>query len=135
MKVITKDNSDKVLQEIARRKKAALHGMGIEAEGFAKSDPNMPVDTGRARNSITSALSGEKPNITEYTDDAGTNSWRYEGKAEGKVGEAVFIGSNVEYFPTIELGGQNRQAHHVLQRAATQHTDRYKEIWKDAFKS
>lgn len=126
--ITTKDNLNEVLAELKNRKRAVLNAIGIEAEGFAKSDANMPVDTGRARNSITYALSGEEAHIRSYTDDGGTNSWRYEGKADGKVGEAVYLGSNVEYFPTIELGGQNRVAHHVLQRAVETHTERYKEV-------
>lgn len=128
MKITTKDNLNEVLSALKDKKRLMLEAIGIEAEGFAKDDPNMPVDTGRARNSITSALSGEEAHIKSYTDDSGTFHGEYDGKADGKVGEAVYLGSNVEYFLVIELGSQNRAARHVLQRAVENHTDRYKEV-------
>lgn len=64
------------------------------------------VDTGRLRNSISHTV-----------DD-----------------EAAYIGTNVEYSPYVELGARGRKGVHMLQRAASEHTDEYKRIMEDAMR-
>lgn len=64
------------------------------------------VDTGRLRNSISHTVDGE----------------------------AAYIGTNVEYAPYVELGARGRKGVHMLQKAATEHTDEYKRIMEDAMK-
>ena len=97
-----RDNTDEVLAALERAKRRGLEAIGLTAEGYAKRET--PVDTGRLRNSISHA-----------TDD-----------------EAAYIGTNVEYAPYVELGARGRQGKHMLQRAATEHTDEYKQIMEDA---
>lgn len=118
------DNSGEILKALEEKKKAALTGIGIQAEGFAKR--STPVDTGRLRNSITHAVRGDD----------------------------VYIGTNVEYGIWLELGtgiyasdGKGRQSpwsyqdrngkwhrtkgmkpHHMLKKAASEHTEEYKRI-------
>lgn len=92
------DNSKEVLEELLRKKELALEAIGMTAEGYAKTDT--PVDTGRLRNSISHAVSGD----------------------------SAYIGSNVEYAPYIEMGARGRKAHHMLGKAATEHSSEYKEI-------
>ena len=99
-----RDNTDEVLAALERAKRRGLEAIGLTAEGYAKRET--PVDTGRLRNSISHA-----------TDD-----------------EAAYIGTNVEYAPYVELGARGRQGVHMLQRAATEHTDEYKQIMEDAMK-
>ena len=99
-----KDNTDDVLAALERAKKRGLEAIGLTAEGHAKKET--PVDTGRLRNSISHA-----------TDD-----------------EAAYIGTNVEYAPYVELGARGRKGVHMLQRAASEHTDEYKRIMEDAMK-
>ena len=100
-----RDNTDEVLAALERAKRRGLEAIGLTAEGYAKRET--PVDTGRLRNSISHA-----------TDD-----------------EAAYIGTNVEYAPYVELGARGRQGVHMLQRAATEHTDEYKQIMEDALKN
>ena len=100
-----KDNTDEVLAALKRAKKRGLEAIGLTAEGYAKKDT--PVDTGRLRNSISHA-----------TDD-----------------EAAYIGTNVEYGPYVELGARGRKGVHMLQRAATEHTDEYKCLMEDSMKN
>ena len=100
-----KDNTDEVLAALKRAKRRGLEAIGLTAEGHAKKET--PVDTGRLRNSISHA-----------TDD-----------------EAAYIGTNVEYAPYVELGARGRQGKHMLQRAATEHADEYKQIMEDALKN
>ena len=97
-----RDNTDEVLAALERAERRGLEAIGLTAEGYAKRET--PVDTGRLRNSISHA-----------TDD-----------------EAAYIGTNVEYAPYVELGARGRQGKHMLQRAATEHTDEYKQIMEDA---
>ena len=99
-----RDNTDEVLAALERAKRRGLEAIGLTAEGYAKRET--PVDTGRLRNSISHA-----------TDD-----------------EAAYIGTNVEYAPYVELGARGRQGKHMLQRAATEHADEYKQIMEDAMK-
>ena len=100
-----KDNTDEVLSALERAKKRGLEAIGLVAEGHAKKIT--PVDTGRLRNSISHA-----------TDD-----------------EAAYIGTNVEYGPYVELGSPTIKAHHMLQKAATEHTAEYKRLMEDSMKN
>ena len=100
-----KDNTDEVLAALEKAKKRGLEAIGLVAEGHAKK--LTPVDTGRLRNSISHA-----------TDD-----------------EAAYIGTNVEYGPYVELGSPTIKAHHMLQKAATEHTDEYKRLMEDSMKN
>ena len=100
-----KDNTDEVLAALERAKKRGIEAIGLTAEGYAKKDT--PVDTGRLRNSISHA-----------TDD-----------------EAAYIGTSTSYAPFVELGARGRQGVHMLQRAATEHTDEYKRLMEDALKN
>lgn len=130
----TKDNTGEVLDALEEAIERGLEAIGMRAERHAKRDPDMPVVTGYARNSITYALSGKSPNKTAYKADKGGRTGEYSGTMDGKKGEFVAIGSNVEYFPYIEEGGGNRKAHHVLRRAATEHTEEYKKLMEDSMK-
>ena len=67
MKVDYKDNSQQILSAMEKGKRNALTAIGATAETYAKKAT--PVDTGRLRNSISHTVDGE----------------------------AVYIGSNVEY--------------------------------------
>ena len=105
MKVDYKDNSKEVLAALEKGKHNALTAIGSSAETYAKQET--PVDTGRLRNSISHAVDGE----------------------------AAYIGSNVEYAPYVELGTSRAKAHHMLQKAATEHSAEYKRLAEDAVKS
>ena len=100
-----KDNTDAVLSALEKAKKRGLEAIGLTAEGHAKKIT--PVDTGRLRNSISHA-----------TDD-----------------DAAYIGTNVKYAPYVELGSPTIKAHHMLQKAATEHTDEYKRLMEESMKN
>lgn len=70
------DNSEAVLEALKAAALRALERCGMQAEGYAKD--LTPVDTGNLRNSITHQVS--------------------EDRLE------VYIGTNVEYAPYVELG-------------------------------
>ena len=127
------DHSKEVLSAFAKAKKNALTAIGITAERHAKKDPAMPVDTGRARNSITYATKENEGSSFSYRDDNGNTFSDQRGT--GADSSSVYIGSNVEYFPYIELGSRTISARHVLQSAASNHSDEYKKLAKQAFEN
>ena len=102
MKVDYKDYSKEVLTALEKGIKNGLEAIGLTAETYAKQET--PVCTGRLRNSISHTVDGE----------------------------AVYIGTNVEYAPYVELGTSRAKAHHMLQKAATEHGAEYKRLAEDA---
>lgn len=105
MKVDYKDNSDQVLSAMEKAIKNGLEAIGLTAEGYAKKET--PVDTGRLRNSIAHAVESD----------------------------AAYIGTSTSYAPFVELGARGRNGVHMLQRAATEHTDEYKRLMEDSMKN
>ena len=97
------DNSEEVSQDIKAAVNVALEKIGLLAEGYAQM--KCPVDTGNLRSSITHEVSeGEK---------------------------AVYIGTNVEYAPYVELGTSRQNAQPFLRPAATEHGNQYRQVLKD----
>ena len=100
-----KDNTDEVLSALERAKKRGLEAIGLTAEGHAKKIT--PVDTGRLRNSMAHAV-----------DD-----------------DAAYIGTNTSYAIFVETGARGRSGVHMLQRAASEHSDEYKKLMEDSMKN
>ena len=133
-----KDNTDEVLAALKKAKKRGLEAIGLTAEGHAKKKITQAkaVDTGRLRNSITFAVSGEPANIQSYSGDHGETSGSYSGSAPDDKDMAVYIGTGVEYAVGIETGSHRKAGGvHFLQDAAANHTDEYKKIMEDALKN
>lgn len=97
---IRADNRREVAEAIDKAVAAALEEMGLACEGYAKLA--CPVDTGRLRSSIT--------HITKPSDNA------------------VYVGTNVEYGPCVELGTVHMAARPFLKPAAADHADAYRAI-------
>ena len=101
---IYNDDTKEVVKAIEQSIESALEEIGLAAERFAKTET--PVGTGRLRNSITHA-------IDSYED-------------------AVYVGTNVEYAPYVELGTWRTGYEGVgmLTHAAQDHGDYYRNILK-----
>lgn len=140
--VLVNDNTDKFLEYLNEAVVKGLTAIGIEAEKNAKKEITAKgaVDTGRLRNSITYALAGEKPHVEEYRatnikdGDEETVKAAYIGEAPGEKGSGVYIGSNVEYAPYVEIGTSRMAARPFLRPAATEHSERYKKLMEAAMK-
>lgn len=132
----TKDNTKEVLSALDKAIERGLEAIGLTAEGHAKRKiTSYPaVDTGRLRNSITFAISGEKANTTTYTDN-NKGVYNYSGTAPDDKEKAVYIGTNVEYGKHVELGTSKMAARPFLKPAATEHSEEYKRIMEAALKS
>ena len=97
---IRADNRREVTEAIDKAVVAALEEMGLACEGYAKLA--CPVDTGRLRSSIT--------HMAKPSDNA------------------VYVGTNVEYGPCVELGTVHMAARPFLKPAAADHADAYRAI-------
>ena len=132
-----RDNTEEVLNALEAAIRRGNESIGMTAERHAKK--KCPVDTGRLRNSITYALAGEETHVKSYKANKGgkdRETYTYDGTAEGKKGSGVYIGTNVEYAPGIELGTHRcAGAAHFLQDAVTNHTDEYKKLMEDSMKN
>lgn len=104
---IRENNAQQVEDAMNQAIAKALTMIGLKAEGNAKNA--CPVDTGRLRNSITNAIDTEE--------------------------NAVYIGTNVEYGPYVELGTSRRKPHPYLKPAASEHADEYRAILKGCLES
>lgn len=141
------DNTELVRNATDEAILRALEAVGVTMEGYAKL--LAPVDTGRLRNSITHAIAGEKAAISTYrsndvhadtpaTQRAGTagkpvevTEHDYKGRAGGKAGKSVYVGTNVEYAPYVEMGTTKMAPQPFLRPAATEHIDEYKRLFEN----
>ena len=98
---VREDNREAIANAIDRALVAALEEVGLVAEGYAKRA--CPVDTGRLRNSITHVTRPDE--------------------------KAVYIGTNVEYAPYVELGTRHQKAQPYLKPAAEDHASTYRSIF------
>lgn len=101
--------------------KVAAEMIGGILEGHAKE--LCPVDTGLLRNSIVHAKSGDQ--ITKvYTSDPVNKNGEFSGTKTGKISQAfppdpdtnkitVYVGTNVEYAPYVELGHAQEPGRYV----------------------
>jgi len=150
------ESNDKEVQEaLDAQIEQALIAIGMTAESYAKlpekDGGHMPVDTGRLKNSITYALAGQSPHITNYgpdnaskskgndadgEEDSSDGGGTYSGTAPQDPGgkpRSVYIGSNVEYAAAVENGISGKQTgKHYLRSAMSDHTAEYKDLAKAA---
>ena len=132
-----KDNTQEVLSALEKAKIRGLTAIGMTAEGHAKKKITQAkaVDTGRLRNSITFAVSGESANISSYSGDHGEEGGTYSGTAPNDKEKAVYIGTGVKYAAGIETGSHRKAGGvHFLQDAAANHSDEYKKLMEDSMK-
>lgn len=101
---VNEDNTEQVVDGIDSAIGVALEKIGLLAENYAEK--KCPVDTGNLRGSITHEI------------DTSDN--------------AVYIGTNVEYAPYVELGTSRQKAQPFLRPAASEHGAQYCQVLKKA---
>lgn len=126
MEIKFNDNSDAIKKALEDAIPRALVSVGEQVHGYAVDA--CTVDTGLLRNSLTYALAGEKAHITEYSDKKGIQYGYYTGTAPNSEIPTVFIGTNVEYAPYVELGTLRMDAQPFLKPSVTEHKDQYKQM-------
>ena len=139
-----RDNTEEVLNALESAIRRGNEAIGLAAEGHAKKKLTKEVYTGdkpykltgRLRNSITFAVSGEPANIQSYNGDHGEAGGSYSGSAPNDKDMAVYIGTGVEYAAGIETGSHRKAGGvHFLQDAAANHSDEYKKLMEDSMKN
>ena len=100
-------------EKIKAALKTGLRQVGMQAESNAKA--LCPFDTGLLRNSITFAIGGETAHISSYAADNGDGSGSYEGSAPADADGTMtlYLGSNVQYAPYVELGHHQQPGRYV----------------------
>lgn len=111
--IVFTDNLDEVLAAVDSAITAGLVEIGATAQGYAKD--LTPVRTGTLRDSI-----GVEVKKDEKAAYIGNMEGRFPGKPYGKY---------------VELGARGRPGVHMLQRAASEHTDEYKKLMEDSMKN
>lgn len=99
---VKQDNTGQAADGIDSAIGVALEKIGLLAENYAEK--KCPVDTGNLRGSITHEV------------DTADN--------------AVYIGTNVEYAPHVELGTSRQKAQPFLRPAASEHGAQYRQVLK-----
>ena len=147
MSVKINDNSKEVSEAIKSALLKGLETCGLVAEGYAKklAPVGTPESTGipgyiggLLRGSITHAVSGKRPAISTYQDNAGTRRGSYSGTAPEESGankSAVYIGTNVEYAPYVCLGTIHMNAQPFLKPAVADHANKYRKIIENELKN
>lgn len=134
---VRNDNTQEVIQAMKKQVMDALLAIGSTAEGYAKDD--CPVGTpestgkagyigGRLRNSITYAT---KEYHSKGNDRGGASTQTGDTKLGGTPeDQTVYLGTNVEYAPYVELGSQKHLTgkNHFIRDALAKHGNEYKEI-------
>lgn len=120
-----------MLREFDADKAAALEAIGIVAESYAKM--NTPVDTGRLRNSISHAVSGNDvyigTNVMPYAPYVELGTGIYASDGQGRQSPWGYYDRNGKYHVT-----RGMKPRHMLKKAATEHTEEYKRILSGKFK-
>jgi len=99
-----KDNTDEILSEADRLIRQMLKQATLLVERTAKLPGYCPVKTGTARRSITHEIASD--------------------------GKSAKVGSNVEYFPYIEMGTAKMTARAPLRRALHDNMAKIKKIFR-----
>ncbi|MBQ2289680.1 MAG: HK97 gp10 family phage protein [Bacteroidaceae bacterium] len=125
------DHTAEVLGEFNADKAAALEAIGIVAEAYAKM--KTPVDTGRLRNSISHAVSGDDvyigTNVQPYAIFVELGTGIYASDGQGRKTPWAYYDRNGKLHYTRGI-----KPHHMLKKAATEHTEEYKRILSGKFK-
>lgn len=138
-------HTDEFLQDVERMLPYMLMSIGEEVEGYAKED--CPVDTGLLHNSITYAVDGQMPNITEYsankprTEGGEIERGEYSGAVpaeQNPMQASVVVGSNVKYAEAVEMRDMvhhNVGKAHFIRDAFQDHREDIKDLIETAFRA
>jgi HK97 gp10 family phage protein len=140
--VVVYDHTEQVLHELDGSTVTALEKIGLLAEGYAQVELTKPkahgdgsvrpnIETGLLHNSITHAIDGQPPAKRSYESDNERKKGRYTGSApKDKQGSrSVYIGTNVNYAPYVEMGTSKTRAYPFIKPAVEDHFEEYERIF------
>ena len=114
--VTIRDNSIEILSMIGQARERSLETIGLVAEGYAKKI--CPVGTPESTGIEGYAGGTLRDSITHEVDN-----------------KDVYIGTNVEYAPHVEMGTRYMKKRPFLQPAATEHSREYSKIIENEYKN
>jgi len=126
-----KDNTRNILNEVDKRVSQKLRKAALMVERTAKSRGYCPVITGTAKRSIISnwyGATGSRSVSWPENKKKGIKAGKTEIGVQGT--KQAIIGSNVEYFPYIELGTSKMAARAPLRRALEANMTAIKRLFK-----
>ena len=108
----------------------ALEAVGVQAQGNATAEITAvgAIETGRLKNSITFAVSGQSGSTHNYSDDEGNRFSDTIGGTGDAKENTVYLGTNVEYAPYVELGTYKMRARPFIRPAMEKNLSEYKDI-------
>lgn len=109
----------------------ALEAVGVQAEGYAITEITTQgaIDTGRLKNSITHAVSGDSAHQHAYDDDVGNSFSENIQDAGDRKDLTLYLGTNVHYAPYVEMGTQKMSARPFIRPAIENHLSDYENIF------
>lgn len=129
-------NVQVVLSEFEKKVERGFEAIGIEAEKDAKID--VPVDSGRLKNSITFATQvyHSPGNSTMKAGETPADPPEYATQ-ETPEKNALYLGSNVSYAEPVETLNRPHTTGkaHFLRDALAQHCDRHRKLMKKSLET
>jgi HK97 gp10 family phage protein len=128
-------NAKPIKEKTAEAIITALKAVGAQAQGHATAEITAveAIDTGRLKNSITFAVSGDPAREYRYTDDDGKG---YTDRIEGAGDEkdfTLYLGTNVEYATFVESGtggDRNKGARPFIRPAVENWISEYQQVFQ-----
>lgn len=121
-----------IIQEFTEKEIiTALQACGVQAEGYAITEITTQgaIDTGRLKNSITHAVSGDSAHQHAYDDDIGNSFSENIQDAGDRKDLTLYLGTNVHYAPYVEMGTQKMSARPFIRPAIENHLSDYEQIF------
>ena len=127
--------ADRRIEEAIEKALIMIGGI-VESAAKENLTASGAVDTGLLRNSITYALGGEYPATQQYQTNQGgktksgadveekTGTYTEPAPADESGTRTVYVGTNVEYAPYIELGTSKMSARPYLRPAFENNRDK-----------
>ena len=125
-------NKDLILAQTEEAIKTALETVGVQAQAHATAEITAQgaVDTGRLRASITYAVSGDSAREHAYSDDLGNGFTQSIRDAGDEKEHTLYLGTNVNYAPYVEMGTQKMPARPFIRPAVENYLSEYQQIFE-----
>lgn len=125
-------NKELILSQTEEAIKTALETVGVQAQAHATAEITAQgaVDTGRLRASITYAVSGDSTRQHTYSDDIGNSYSENINDAGDEKEHTLYLGTNVNYAPYVEMGTQKMPARPFIRPAVENYLSEYQQIFE-----
>ena len=125
------DNSGLIKESTREEILTALRACGVQAQAHATAEitANGAIDTGRLKNSITFAVSGDSSRQHAYNDDEGTSYSEIVNGGGKESDQILYLGTNVEYAQFVEAGTHKMAARPFIRPAVQNNIAEFQDIF------